>query len=405
MIDKKSVRNILEFQKEFKKRLKKPFSVLNFSVPSLLHRILECDNDILSFTLGDIGLKLKEFSQHVDFQHPEITSVFNGIISDDQQLAKEFKELLVLGKYAKEKELHNIIPYLNKLITKNCLDKNIHVLKRIDSPKNNRMHVRLLKEVGERKQIRIKKRMQIIDLQSIYRKGEIVWEVQPDNFIKFLRFNNTYEEDLISTEKKAKRYEEIGCISLASEIRKSIKLFKENMEHSYYGFNRITMTNASLILAKFFNFDYLPKKDDYKSSYPKIVINSDFFGKYNFDPNVSSKNNEGFDYEPKVYPFHELEDIATDSLKKIISVLENFPDAGNKPIFDHFGVIVPSISFFSKKDEKDYSFYDKKGILKSYKTREDAIKNLDKILIKEKFFYPVVVGERDSKCYFVCYWS
>lgn len=413
MIDGLIVEKVSELQSEFRKRLQQQSPPLSYSVPSLLNEIIECDTDILDFTLGNIGLKLRQFALNVDFQHPEIVSIFDGIIANDQQFAQECMELLIIGKFAKEHKLNRIIPVLGKMFTRGYLNNNI--LRKIDTPQNNRMHVRLLKESKDREFVRMTKRMQIIDLQSVYRKGEEIWQVQPDSFAKFLRFASAYKDDLELAEKKAKRYDELGCKALADEVRKSIQNFKENIEMAYFGFNRITMTNAALILAKSLDYTMVLESNVYPNQI-KVVINPKFFGKYNFNPNrVPQISNDGYslfyqkhidcyNYEPRVYPLYEFFDIMPDDIKKTVAYLESFPDAGNKPIFDHFGIIVPGVCF-PLQNQNIYSFLDESGMIQSYTSREEAIKNLDKILTKGKYFHPIVVGERDGKCYFVCYWS
>src|SRR5690606_27755983 len=156
------------------------------------------------------------------------------------------------------------------------------------------MHVRLLKDKQEREEIRCLKRMQSIDLQGVYKKGEDAWNAQPDNFNRFLRFDTAYQDELNKAEKKAKRYEDLGCTAMASEIRRTIEMFKENIEQSYFGFNRITMTNAAITLAKSLGFTFIPPQTAmYPVSSPdalqgKITVSRKFFGKYNFDREVTA---------------------------------------------------------------------------------------------------------------------
>lgn len=419
------LRKVSELQNEFLQRLTQHESPAPHYVPALLSKIVEADEDLLDFTLGAIGQKLRLFAKNVDFQHPEIISIFDGLIADDQTFAQECLELLALGKFAKENHLVRIIPHLGRIVTKESISRS--VLRKIDTPQNNRMHVRLLSDPDERLEIRMTKRMQMIDLQGVYKKGEEMWNVQPDTFKKFLRFDTAYQDDILSAEKKAIRYEELGCISLASEVKKSVALFREHMEQAYYGFNRITMTSAAIILAKSLGYKFIAASDITHAGYgtfrkeAKITVSQKFFGKFNFDPESSytfqshvshiigspiftQKPNVDFDFEPRVYPLHELLDIAPQNVKDTIAILESFPDAGNKPIFDHFGVIVPGIRFPFLKDNL-YTYLDENGIVHSYKEKEEASKSLDRTLIKGKHFHPVIVGERDGKCYFICYFS
>jgi hypothetical protein len=422
MADEIYTKRVLELQSEFMRRLTRHEPPPLHSIPSLLCRVIECDEDLLEFTLGKIGHKLRMFAQDVDFQHPEIVSIFDGVIANDQDFAQECMELLVLGQFAREHNLKKIIPSLGKILTKESLTRNI--IKKIDVPSNNRMHVRLLKDVKDREEIRMTKRMQVIDLQSVYKKGEDVWNAQPDNFTKFLRFDTAYQDDLKNAEKKAQRYEELGCTSLAAEVRKSIESFREHMEQAYYGFNRMTMTSAAIILAKSLGHTYTAPIDTTYGNYGlksegKITVSRKFFGKYNFDPDqviefshivsqmagspiFTQKISDPFVYEPRVYPLHEFASIITDNVKNTISLLEAFPDAGGKPIFDHFGVIVPGVAF---PNDKQTAILDEKGIVQSFSSREEAVKQLDGILIKGEYIYPVLFGEKDGRCFFISYWN
>ena len=204
------------------------------------------------------------------------------------------------------------------------------------------------------------------------------------------------------------RYQELGCTTLANEIKKSVDAFRENMEQAYYGFNRITMTNAAIILAKLHGFSFMKSEiinaGGFQSkSDPQIHVDKSFFNDYNFDPtaaiysyygNMTFKHN----YEPKIYPIHEMSDLISDEITTVIEKLEKFPDANHKPIFDHFGVIVPSISY------KLTYINDESGIIQNFPDPTDAGRALDKILIKKKLVYPIIVGERNGKCYFICHW-
>lgn len=427
MADELCVQKVVELQSEFLRRLARHEQPPKYCVPSLLCRIIECDDDLLEFSLGKVGQKLRLFAQNVDFQHPEIVSIFDGAIANDQDFAQECLELLTLAQFAREHNLYKIIPQLGRALTKESLTRNI--IKKIDIPQNNRMHVRLLKDGKEREEIRMTKRMQIIDLQSVYKKGEEIWNAQPDNFTKFLRFDTAYQDDLKVAEKKAVRYEELGCSTLASEVRKSIEAFREHMEQSYYGFNRITMTNAAVILAKSLGYTYTPPAEITHAymgmgahrSEGKITVHRKFFGKYNFDPEqtmefsplvsqaagspiFTQKTQPPLNYEPRVYPLHEFNEIITDNVKKTVGLLEAFPDAGDKPIFDHFGVIVPGVAFPPAR-EGMATFLNERGMIQSYNAREEALKTLDTILIKGEYFYGVLVGERDGKCYFISYFT
>lgn len=404
------VNKVLNFQDEFFKRLKIVEPISKNKLPELFLKLNDYDEELIRLGLGDIGLKLKSFIQQVDLAHPEISNVFDGILADNQAFSLFCRELLILANYAKQDNLTLILPLLNQ-----CLYKEHKTLiRKIDAPSANRINVRFLKNSEEREQVRCSKKMQSIDLQGIYKKGKNFWDSQPNNFARFLRFDTGYQEEIKKAEKKAKRYEELGCISLAEEVRRTMDLFREHTECNYFGFNRITMTTASVILAKSLNYSYVENRD-----VDGIVVNRKVFYNFNpetpieFNPYVSSlvgnttftdRPQTPYNYEPRIYPYHEFSSIASDETKNIICHLENFPDVGDKPIFDHFGVIVPGVEFPLKKSNS-FTFLDKAGIVQEFNLREEAVKALDIVLIKDKDIYPVIIGEKDGKCYFVSYFQ
>ncbi len=244
---------------EFLKRLHRSCGAVKFkNPPVLLQSIKESSLDLLEYAFGDYGKVFFNFSKSLDFNHPDIFSFFDGFFCDNNLFAQRCIELIELTKVAKSRNYTSLFPLLGKLLIEESLDKSI--LKKLDVTNQSKFHVRLIQDRQEREEIRKVKKMQVIDLQSLYKKGEEVWNSQPSDFRKFLRFDSAYTNELKQAERKMRRYQELGCIALANEIQKSIAAFRENMEQSYYGFNRITMTNIAIILAKSLGYHYRSNK-------------------------------------------------------------------------------------------------------------------------------------------------
>lgn len=404
------IKKVLSFQNEFLKRLEIINRGESPAIPDLVLKLQDYDDQTIQIGLGDVGCKLKKFILQADLSHPELVNVFDGILADNQDFSLHCRELLSLASYAKQDNMLLVIPFFNQFLYKEYKT----AIRKIEIPSVNRVNVRFLKDREEREQIRCSKKMQVIDLQGIYKKGKSFWDSQPNNFSRFLRFDTGYQDELKKAEKKAKRYEELGCQSLAEEVQKTMDLFREHTECNYFGFNRITMTTASVILAKSLGYGYVED-----GSGDKIVINRKAFYNFNPDPIIeynpyvsmvsgtkafTDKTQSPYEYEPRVYPYYEFSTIASEETKKIISHLERFPDVGNKPIFDHFGLIVPSVNF-PKKESGDFTFLNKSGILHIRETREEAVKDLDKIMIENRDVYPIIIGEKDGKCYFISYFQ
>lgn len=396
MANEQLARLVEDFQAEFLRRLgQSETNLLAPPMPLLLRKIYDSNHDLLRYAFGDLGVNLGRYTQSLDLNHPDVISVLDGLFQDGQRFSQACLELLGLAEYARHQGMSHVFPDMGSLLVREMLSKA--VVKRLDTTSLNRLQVRLIKDPAERDGMRLTKKMQVIDLEGVFRKGEEAWASQPDSFKKFLRFDSAYDEELEAARKKMRRYEELGCHALAKEIAKSIEAFSQNVEQSYYGFNRITMTNAAVVLAKSLGFSFFCQP--LYTSTPAIRMSESYFEDFNFDASGLVGPKRTYIYNPKVYPFHQLRDIAPDSVLQTVGKLESFPEANYKPIFDHYGVIVPS--FIYNFD----SFYDKSGLLLKYDTIESCNRDLDRALIKTKSIYPIVVGEKDGKAYFVCYWA
>jgi len=211
----------------------------------------------------------------------------------------------------------------------------------------------------------ISKKIQVVDLYFL-KESKDLWLEADDNFSKYERFDLSYLEDIDLAKRKAERYKQIGCFSLAEQIQETISLIEEN-NILYHGYHRIKITVVSIILAKLLNLDYKENR----------IL---FSGKTSFD------------YEPRVYPLSELQESTSETIKHFI--------VDKELIFDSFCVVVPSLNsiFF---ESKKYCFMDGKSKIYSYSTKTEAQKALDLYLIKSNLIRAVLLGEKHGKCYFL----
>jgi hypothetical protein len=75
----------------------------------------------------------------------------------------------------------------------------------------------------------------------------------------------------------------------------------------------------------------------------------------------------------------------TDTLRKIVTQLDHFPELEGKPLFDRHYLVVPSL----KHGAEDLSYATRLAI--------------DEAIINAGCVIPALVGERDGKCYFISY--
>lgn len=402
----------MQFQEEFKKRLFLGMQSLPFETPLIWQSLAKCDQDIIKNILGDVGFRLKELIDKIDLEHPDIGSIFDGSLANDHKFAQQCIEIITLAEFAKEKQFLHAM----ELVQKTIIQDAASTLRIIDLASKNRTSIRFLKGDQERKQLRLQKRMQTIDLSGLYKKGFTYWESLPENFNKFLRFDDAYEDDLALAEKKVQQYQELGCTSLAEEIQRSIETFKSNIKQSYFGFNRLTMANAAAILAKSLGFQFSSYCNNWDSfdkqnyagvdSKPLIDFLSTCLSVDNSQITIPEFQDDYFFYEPRIYPYHHLSELASVETKQIVDHLEKLPEANNKPIFDHFGIIVPSIKLFQDSiEDKDWLVRDLENLLPNLKTKEDIIFEFDKTLLQKKYFDAIIIAEKDGKCYFICYFD
>jgi hypothetical protein len=397
-----------ELNKEILRRLgtRREGAVPSKEAHRVMAAIAACPEERGEHALGSLFGKLHAFTTVVDFTHPDLGTAFDGWLAFDSAFANECEELLVVAEYCERERYNSVGPFLWKVLSKE-LPKD--VLRRIDSPFVNRLHVRFLKAPEDREKVRNRKRMQCIDLRSLCKKGDEVWSAQPSSFSKFIRYDMAYQDELARVEKKAKRYLDLGLTDMHSEIMKTVEAFRQQVDESYYGFNRVTMTSAAVILAKSLDYNmhqpFLLAEFSNAREY-RIVVEPRHFKGYNFfveGGGLVLRHPEPTPllYEPRVYPLHEFWPAASQTVKEIIDLTENFPDANGKPVFDHYGVIVPGVAY----PKKDPRFVDDNGNILSFDSIEEAKKALDLTLIKKRCITPVIVGEKDGKCYFIGYWA
>lgn len=388
---------------------------------ALLVKILEVDPDVIELALGKFGVKLRSFAQAIDLEHPHVSQLFEEIMPEPGTLENLF-ELLQLAELGKANNLTKIISALgSKVICREKFCRNL--LRAIDNPANNRWRIRLLKTRAERDQVRSQKHMQIIDLSSFFKKGDEIWVSQPNTFHNFIRYNTSYQEEISVAERKAQRYLGLGCKGLSDNIQEAINSFKSQVHESYFDFNRVTMTNAAIVLAKFLGCRLVtsfgsPSEGESKSF--RVSMPRTIFGDYNFEitddvyiiwsgvtgSNFAPRHNsDSYEYEPRVYPLDKLWHLASDEIKRLIDHLEVFPEANGKAIFDNYVVLVPGPFYPRNATEGQFTIRDANGIHLVYNTREAALFSLDSIMLKNNVIPSVLLGERDGKCFFISFWK
>lgn len=357
-------------------------------------KMLSLDKASIEFLLGDLGRTINDFLSCVDSDHPETPICHNGLFGDESNFPRILGEALAslssarsCGNSTAEEILRrHARGYVEEIFPEVC---------KIDTPDRNRCNVRMVCDKSRRDHIRGQKKMQLITMESVCRKGCGYFESHPDNFQRYMLFDKSLDAELERLEFKARRYEHLGCLAMASEMRSTLLPYHEQVKSSHYGFNRIAMSVASMILARNVGFKARSLSPYHDCD---IQVSREYVGEHL----LPSDQSEVMDYEPAVYPLGDFSGQITANIKGVVETLDCFPDAGGKPIFDFFGVIVPSVRV--RFQDGYVGFVDECGAHRLFQNYNDFKSEFDKFMVKIGLFRPVLVAEKDHKCYFVTHW-
>jgi len=341
------------------------------SYPNIFKKILEAGRHTCDLALADFGSRLYEVAQDVDFDHPEIKSgAFFSNFMLDATASNKLIQFLELVSLAEEKELDQILPNFSKCIAK-AVFKDLKWS--FNFLKNQQQYIRLFQEESDRTRLRASKIARQIDLPLSLKKASVIWDSVED-LEAYSRFDNYHQCQVDKIKQRAEVYKQLRLESMCSEILDSLKEF-ESFEDRYYGFQRISIANAAIILSKMHNCVF-------NGITSTITMPGSNFTGINFEPTRAAD----YFYQPMTYPAHTI--THSENIGRIIVHLEAMPEANFKPIFDQFIAVVPGIA-----------------ITWPNKTKNSTKFNLDTMLIEEKCIHPILLGEKDGKVYFISFWE
>lgn len=309
---------------------------------------------------------------------------------------------------------------------KSCIDVNNYkpVLRALSCLKP-----RLVKDSLKRDEVRgTKNQIKHLGLKQVYMLGENGFYGKPDNFQMYVRNSKAYQHEIDNLKKQQKVFNEHNMPEVSHAVKKRIKSFEEMTAEQYLGFHRIKPTDAAIILArmhglkwhelhfltvpfKYFESAYwtepVERKDEDKSKdeMKRLLVMK--------DRRLAFIDTVAFTYQPRLYPIAKFNGIPK-GVSDIISAVEVFSELNECPVFDYYWVLMPSINinhpYFRHKD--GWKVYARKQDaigwsdleLKSFTNEYDAALALDTTLACDGYFSPIVLGEREGKCFFLCQW-
>lgn len=347
-----------------------------------LRKIRSKREDFLESIFGEFGVRLKHFSLLVNLDHKLCVLEENDYID----------QILTTCEFMVEMDFDQLLDQIKKEIVSKVGKQP--EFKRIGNPRINGQYIRFLGSRADRDDLRKNKIVHTVELSSFYKKSNWSWSAQPSDFSLYKRFDNSYQKELKKVRQKAEQYLQLGCKELYEGIAETIIDTEAVFNDSYLGFHRITMTNASVIAAKLHG--YACHKLEINNSNPnqKTFISASLNSFPNFPLvkyTVYSPNS--FMYKPRVYPYYEMQAVAPPQVTNLIEHLEDCAYL-NGAAFDHYMVLIPSIDYC--KETIDIASENNQDI--------EVVKYLDMELIRKEHLVPILLGERDGKCYFLSYW-
>jgi hypothetical protein len=346
-------------------------------------------------------VRFSNFFSEIDIDHPHLGELFSPILDD----LNDIYDLYVIVSESNKLNLDLFFEFCSYIKTKK---RWFEVLKKIDSPSSNLLNMRLVSDENKRNKLRFNKKVQGISLSSLLLKGSGEWEVIDSDFVFFHINGNRYDKYLSKAKSKADAYDKLGCQFLGDEVRKNSKSFEKLYGFTNHGFRRITMTLAAAILSKTHSYkrqlgdestpvinvfkskSFLENLNDVVNLCCRQVASNGGVLDYNLLKPLSYSDSElsmVCEYNPRSYPLHDFWPMASQKLKNMIKILESHPATGGRAIFDSYRVITPSF------------------LLKFPGSHAQLSKKLtDFVLTISEIINPIILGEKNGKCYFVSYW-
>lgn len=353
-------------------------------VGKFIESILDYPEEIVREALGEIGVNIRNFIAAVDMTHPDLVDIADGTLAETE-FSRLAVELLDLTSYAKTKCLSMATKYFPKMIGK-ADGHNVAALRISDPSKNSCSLIRFIKSPQKREALRSRRNPSNISIQGPKYKHQDSWDLAPVSFEGFVRNSSPDGDEIEKCNRRLEHCRSLGLEHFSAKIADRIESLVAFKKEQYYGFNRCKVDLATITLAKVHGFTF--KKPSLGDRTNAASIRSGGFPHLVNTANFNSP--PGLDYQPRLYPITQFRRYP-ERMVDLIAHLEAFPEAGGRPIFDHYGVLVPSIWNASSTV--------------STLSPNAKCAEFDEAMIADKVVVPILLGEKDGRIYFVNYWS
>lgn len=392
----------------------------NWQLPGWVDHILQVaatPDEIVKATLGVTGEKLKRFAVRVNLEHPDLVLFTTEVPS----LVKLFAEAADFLSAAKDTISEGKVPSsMEETLLAN--KEYPKILRVIHQPTT-----RLLTGIEDRKDQRnMKKEVNNVTLKTVFATGENFYFSRPSHFMRYTRNSKYCQVELAELNKRHDLFLAKNMNELAHSFAQRMQALTESMS-DILGFYRLRPDEAAVTLARLHGFKWndsgvitIPSKcfdsinffltePDFTSSDPDeqrmddlkraLILNTRFV--------PSSVGTIHFNYQPRMYPLPTFSSSMPEQAQKIVDSVEHLEALNGNPFFDYYWVLVPSINIDHPaiQRQKNHWTIHEHNANTVYSDYDEAVKVIDTMLVKAGCIVPVVIGERDGKCYFVCMWA
>lgn len=390
--------NLKEIERQQSELLAGVFEVSNTPASSeavgALKEVIKYDTSFLEYALPELGAVFKKFAEELDLTHPDIRDIgpFTGM--EEGSLSRELVDHFRLTEFIRDNNISGVTLYsMIQRIKRLLSDESINLG---STSLCARKKARFVK--GEREALRSLSNSQRM-------RVELNGALPPADLTPIGRGKNVFQDELSEAEKCKKNMLRLNLSSMAQEAQRVVdSVIKRQQDQSYYGFNQVTMEEVSLHLAAAMDYEVLMNG--------LIRVYSDTFGSFRFyDSELLFAEVK---YEPIALPYLKLKESISPEMDKVIHRLDYFPEACHKPIFDEFWVVLPLLELPPYQQKFPFTYIDQGGKTMTFgKEKADskmesyhkAQCQLATILLKNSLIVGALIGQRDDKDYFICYWK
>lgn len=312
---------------------------------------------------GKFGERISELSGQLNLDHPGLPNIFDGDFGENGEISSSVESILQSSPILAEKGLTSIAEMAAKEFLRGKSAKRF-----------------LKSEIGARffpdemiDRERSQKKSSEIRLTTIIKDLRSAWDSSPSSLEMFARNSDPFEEQLVEARNRVDYYRNIGITSNAKKIAEQIAAIEERQRKRHYGFNRMKVAEAAIILAKILECRY-NECGVSVAACQRIILEHRKHSKI---------------YACRLYPLKEIGHLASRA-STFLAWSDRCPDAAGHPIFDCFWVLCPSVIIpFTNP-----------------KMSEEAMReciDYDLELIEKRKTLPILMGEVDRELYFIMF--